>query len=138
MFKSIFIGVLMGIIMSIIGSFLVSLIPFFPFYFIFKLSLLPSIIVFVIIALWTKPDETRSFKIWLKSFSALFLGSLLTFFNFNRMEGTFHFNRHSGSHLNWDAIITFNILYSLGIALAMSPLAYIVIKKIIHFKNASF
>jgi hypothetical protein len=127
------IGVVLGVVISFIGSILISLIPYIPFVPVFLATVFPSILIFVIITYRTKPGATK-FKYWLNSFISLFVISLLAFAIKNYFEAKAILN-NPGSSLNWDAIIIFNILYSLGAALLISPISYFAIKWIAQFKK---
>ncbi|MBS4171729.1 hypothetical protein [Bacillus sp. FJAT-49736] len=127
------IGVVLGVVISFLGSLLISLIPYIPLVPVFLASVIPSIFVFVIVAFRTKPDATK-FTYWLKGFISLFVISFFAFAIKNYFEAKAVAN-NPGSSLNWDAVILFNILYSLGAALLISPISYLAIKWIAQFKK---
>lgn len=127
------IGILGGILVSFIGSMLLSFIPFIPLGPIFLTTVIPSIIVFVFITYRTKPDAA-TFTYWLQSFFSLFAICIIAFFAKNYFEAQAT-ARNPGSSLNWDAVILFNILYSLGAALLFSPIGYSAIRWIADFKK---
>ncbi|WP_240377045.1 hypothetical protein [Bacillus piscicola] len=67
-------------------------------------------------------------KSWLNGFFSLFIIGMLAFGIKNYVESQASAG-HPGSSLNWDAVILFNILYSLGAAILLSPLSYFVIRR---------
>lgn len=130
------IGIVAGIIVSLIGSFILSLYPYLPFYPIFLATVVPSVLAFVIVSYRTKINSTR-FKCWLNGFFSLFVISLFAFAIKNYIESQ-AIVISSGSSMNWDAVIIFNILYSLGAAILLSPISYFMIRKIKEFKSKQY
>ncbi|MDC3416662.1 hypothetical protein [Aquibacillus salsiterrae] len=127
------IGIVVGVVISLIGSIIISLIPYVPFAPVFLTSVIPSVLIFVIQTYQIKTDITK-FKSWLNGFISLFVISLLAFAIKNYFEAKAIAN-NPGSGLNWESIIIFNILYSLGAAMLISPISYFAIKWISRFKK---
>lgn len=127
------IGVLSGFIISFIGSFLISLIPWIPFGPVFLTTVIPSILVFLFLTIRTEPDASK-FKKWINGFISIFVIGfvILLIRNFFQSKAI---DNLEGNGLNWDAVILFNVLYSLGAALLISPIAYLVIKRIAQLKK---
>ncbi|WP_138416069.1 hypothetical protein [Aquibacillus sediminis] len=125
-------GMLAGVFVAFLGSLVLSVYPYLPFIPIFLATVFPSIVVFVIVSYRIKQD-TSKLTCWLTSVIALFVISLLAFSIKNYFEA--QAVNHPGASLNWDAIIIANILYSSGAAVLLSPLGYIVIKKIVEKKQ---
>ncbi|MEN2466858.1 hypothetical protein [Ornithinibacillus sp. JPR2-1] len=126
-------GLLSGVIISLIGSFIISLVPWIPFVPVFLTTVIPSVLIFVILTFRIKPDASK-LVYWVNSFIALFIIGFLTFLirNYFQWRAVAHIE---GSGLVWDAVILFNILYSLGAALVVSPIGYLVIKWIAQLKK---
>ncbi|WP_085993969.1 hypothetical protein [Oceanobacillus senegalensis] len=127
------IGMTIGIIVSFIGSFIISLIPYIPFVPVFLISILPSILVFSLVTFQTNSKSTKM-KHWLTASLALFVIGLLSFGIKNYFEAR-AVSGNPGGGLNWDAIILFNILYSLGAAFIVSPIGYFAIRWLSHYKE---
>ncbi|SFC52081.1 hypothetical protein SAMN05443252_10479 [Bacillus sp. OV322] len=69
------IGVLAGITVSIIGSLFFGMIPAFWFFTLFKLTIIPSILVFIVLTYKIKPTFNQSTN-WLYSFCSLLIITL--------------------------------------------------------------
>jgi hypothetical protein len=133
----IIIGVVLGIGISVAGSILVSFYPIFPFSLIFLTTVIPSVLCLIILTYHTKPNVTKLIS-WLSSFIALFAISFLSFaiYDYHKMMSNMAIHSvRSDSTLNWDVIIIYNIYYSLGAALLMSPIGYFAVKWISEYKR---
>lgn len=129
----IIIGIITGLIVSFIGSFILSLYPYLSFYPMFLATLLPSVLVFIFVTRYTKPNEKKT-KSWLNGFLSLFVIGLFSFAIKSFFESR-SVADNPGSSLNWDAVILFNFLYSLGAAILLSPVSYYMIKRISKLKE---
>nr|WP_289038530.1 hypothetical protein [uncultured Allobacillus sp.] len=126
-------GVLSGVLIAFFGSFIISLIPWIPYVPVLLTTVIPSVLVFVIVTFRIRPDESK-YKYWVNSFISLFVIGFVTFLirNYFQWKAVAQID---GSGLVWDTVILFNILYSLGAALLISPIGYLVIKWIAQFKK---
>ncbi|KAB8138113.1 hypothetical protein F9U64_06620 [Gracilibacillus oryzae] len=76
-------------------------------------------------------SKSNKWKFWLISFLILFLIIGLAFTLQTLIEAEIY-NRQN---VNWDGVILFNILYSLGLALILSPIGYVGIKALYYKRN---
>jgi len=128
-------GITAGVIVSLLGSVIVGFNPYLPFIFIFSYTVIPSALIFALVSYLIKPNLSK-FKYWLIGLITLFGVGLFSFFIHNYLDYR-AIRSQPGEVLNWDAIILFNILYSLGVALLFSPLSYFVLKEIAIRKEKS-
>ncbi|MFT4417015.1 hypothetical protein ACLM5H_24435 [Fredinandcohnia humi] len=127
-------GACIGLLVSFIGSMVLGAYPYLPFHVIFLTSALPSALVFGIMTYFVKTDESKVYY-WIRAWLSLFIVGIIAFTIKTYFEARAIAVNPYGSTLNWDAVILFNILYSVGAAILFSPMGMYALQRLALYKK---